>query len=153
MNRLLLMSMTLLCALAACSSRDSLDGRGPDEYMTMSNPPLILPPDFSLRAPETPVETASVVPTQTAPAENAAVSAGEKALLNEMGPSDADIRKKLDEDAAAYEKNTPVLDKKLKSRKAATTVKPEQEAEKLQQKGVSTTGKKKAAKKPSKKQH
>jgi len=151
MKRLLFVSMTVLCALSACSSRDSLNGRGPDEYMTMSNPPLILPPDFSLRAPETPAE-APAPATQASSDAKTAVSDGEKALLKQTGTADADIRKKLDEDAAAYEKNTPVLDKKLKSDKAAKTVKPEQEAEKLQQKGVATTGKTKPAKKVSKAQ-
>ena len=51
MKKFVLTLTVAFLALGACSSKDSLEKRGPDEYMVLTNPPLVLPPDFTLRAP------------------------------------------------------------------------------------------------------
>lgn len=47
--------VALLCALAACGGgvRDAmgLKGRAPDEFRVVSNAPLVVPPEFTLRPP------------------------------------------------------------------------------------------------------
>lgn len=137
-----LISCAILCAVcAACASRDALDNRGPDEYMVMSNPPLVLPPDFALRAPEK--QSADAAPnaleqkikkdaaakdgamkdgkaTPAAVSETAkngaakapsSLSDGERAMLGKTGAGDENIRETLAQDREKYEKETLVLDK------------------------------------------
>lgn len=118
-----LISCAILCAVcAACASRDALDNRGPDEYMVMSNPPLVLPPDFALRAPEK--QSADAAPNaleqkikKDAAAKNGAMKApssltdGERAMLGKTGAGDENIRETLAQDREKYEKETLVLDK------------------------------------------
>lgn len=118
-----LISCAVLCAVcAACASRDALDNRGPDEYMVMSNPPLVLPPDFALRAPEK--QSADAAPNaleqkikKDAAAKNGAMKApssltdGERAMLGKTGAGDENIRETLAQDREKYEKETLVLDK------------------------------------------
>lgn len=118
-----LISCAILCAVcAACASRDALDNRGPDEYMVMSNPPLVLPPDFALRAPEK--QSADAAPNaleqkikKDAAAKNGAAKApsslsdGERAMLGKTGAGDENIRETLAQDREKYEKETLVLDK------------------------------------------
>ena len=118
-----LISCAVLCAVcAACASRDALDNRGPDEYMVMSNPPLVLPPDFALRAPEK--QSADAAPNaleqklkKDAAAKDGAMKApssltdGERAMLGKTGAGDENIRETLAQDREKYEKETLVLDK------------------------------------------
>ena len=118
-----LISCAVLCAVcAACSSRDALDNRGPDEYMVMSNPPLVLPPDFALRAPEK--QSADAAPNaleqkikKDAAVKDGAMKApssltdGERAMLGKTGAGDENIRETLAQDREKYEKETLVLDK------------------------------------------
>lgn len=118
-----LISCAVLCAVcAACASRDALDNRGPDEYMVMSNPPLVLPPDFALRAPEK--QSADAAPNaleqkikKDAAAKDGAAKApsslsdGERAMLGKTGAGDENIRETLAQDREKYEKETLVLDK------------------------------------------
>lgn len=118
-----LLSCAILCAMcAACASRDALDNRGPDEYMVMSNPPLVLPPDFALRAPEK--QSADAAPNaleqkikKDAAAKDGAMKApssltdGERAMLGKTGAGDENIRETLAQDREKYEKETLVLDK------------------------------------------
>lgn len=118
-----LISCAVLCAVcAACASRDALDNRGPDEYMVMSNPPLVLPPDFALRAPEK--QSANAAPNaleqkikKDAAAKDGAMKApssltdGERAMLGKTGAGDENIRETLAQDREKYEKETLVLDK------------------------------------------
>lgn len=132
-----LISCAVLCAVcAACASRDALDNRGPDEYMVMSNPPLVLPPDFALRAPEK--QSADAAPNalerkikkdaaakdgkatpaaMNEAAKNGAAKApsslsdGERAMLGKTGAGDENIRETLAQDREKYEKETLVLDK------------------------------------------
>ena len=52
----------LFFCLAGCADRFSLDkGRGPDPQGFVTNNPLVLPPDYLLRAPQLP-ETDTKVP-------------------------------------------------------------------------------------------
>ena len=118
-----LISCAVLCAVcAACASRDALDNRGPDEYMVMSNPPLVLPPDFALRAPEK--QSADAAPNaleqklkKDAAAKDGAMKApssltdGERAMLGKTGAGDENIRETLAQDREKYEKEPLVLDK------------------------------------------
>lgn len=118
-----LISCAVLCAVcAACASRDALDNRGPDEYRVMSNPPLVLPPDFALRAPEK--QSADAAPNaleqkikKDAAAKDGAMKApssltdGERAMLGKTGAGDENIRETLAQDREKYEKETLVLDK------------------------------------------
>ena len=132
-----LISCAVLCAVcAACASRDALDNRGPDEYMVMSNTPLVLPPDFALRAPEK--QSADAAPNalerkikKDAAAKDGAMkdgkatpatmseaakapfslSDGERAMLGKTGAGDENIRETLAQDREKYEKETLVLDK------------------------------------------
>ena len=139
-------ALSVLCALcAACSSRDSLKNRGPDEYLVLSNPPLVLPPDFTLRAPEKKTvapasETIGKKILKTSEKNDKNLSVGEKAFLQKTGKGDENIEAVLNEERQTYEEKTPVLDKKLKNNPAEETLDASKEAAALREKGVKTTG-------------
>lgn len=135
-TKLITCCAVLCCVCAACASRDALDNRGPDEYMVVSNPPLVLPPDFTLRAPEK--QSADNAPNaleqkikKSAAArdvqkEKSALSDGDRALLGKTGAGDENIRETLTQDREKYEKETPVLDKALKGNPSDKGVSAEQ---------------------------
>lgn len=149
MKKFVLTLTVAFLALGACSSKDSLEKRGPDEYMVLTNPPLVLPPDFTLRAPvktEEPAVSAAqervkkdfALPAAKQSGEK--LSEGESALLQKAGKGDENIKEILKKNDDEYEKNTLVLDKKLKTAPTQASVNAQKEAETLQKQGVKTPG-------------
>ena len=80
----------LLCVLAGCGDRYSLDERrGPDATGFTTSNPLILPPDYLLRAPEQ-KQTATPEPaaTSSAPATEDPASDGVPPLFPESAAAE-----------------------------------------------------------------
>lgn len=150
----LLLSVSLFAVtLTACSNRYALEGRGPDEYTVLSKPPLSLPPDFTLRAPEPQKKaTASQTSTsqqakealtgktQTTKKDESKLTAGENALLKNT-KEDENIRNELQNDGEADD-DALYLEKKIQEWQGETDeiLDADTAAEELKEQGVKTTG-------------
>lgn len=154
MKTLCFFPAVFLAALSGCTDRYALDNRGPDEYSVMANPPLSLPPDFMLRAPEpekharknaaeavlTHRETQEAVIPET---QETALSDGERALLGETPDSGNDaVREQLKDDEAALNDDSLYLERKIREWKEENgeSLDAEKEAGKLRERGIGTTG-------------
>ena len=166
-----------LVAIAGCIAATSLSGCtsakrafgmqkvAPDEFTVVTKPPLVLPPDYSLRPPQPGAPNpAQLEPGGTAEAalfgreglsDNAmGYTSGETSLLDTTGGAGAspDIRKVLNaETASLVEKDSTIADKILfwqePSAEPADVIDPVKESERL--KGGKTAKKPaEAAKKP-----
>ena len=111
--------LALSASLSACDNVSSALGFGknpPDEFAVVRSAPLTLPPDFTLRPPRpgeprpneaTARDQAESVLLQEAgvsPAENAAATSGEAALIERAGATDVDpnIRQIVDREFAGF---------------------------------------------------
>ena len=114
-----LVVLALSASLSACDNLSSALGFGknpPDEFAVVRSAPLTLPPDFTLRPPRpgeprpneaTVRDQAESVLLQEAgvsPAENAAATSGEAALIERAGATDVDpnIRQIVDREFAGF---------------------------------------------------
>ncbi|HET6606628.1 MAG TPA: DUF3035 domain-containing protein [Rhodopila sp.] len=120
----------------------------PDEFTVTTRAPLSMPPDYNLRPPRPgaprPQEQSSrqqaeaaLVPQLALAAPQGSSSPGQTALLQEIGPAaPADIRTKVDHDAANSSASEGFIDKLLYWRKPDSnlaTVDPGKEASRLRQ--------------------
>jgi hypothetical protein len=143
----------LLC-LSGCASDISrtfgLTRDAPDEFQVTTRAPLSMPPDYTLRPPEpgaarpqemsTPRAAEAALVPQVALASgspSSQVSPGEQALLTAAGPpAPADIRSKVDADAAAEADSRSLTDYLMFWRTKpppGVAVDPQKEAERLRQ--------------------
>jgi hypothetical protein len=106
-------ALLLLALLTACSDFKETVGLGrntPDEFDVVNNPPLTLPPDYTLRPPERGMQTATgSVPAVSVAASaagapipaSAATSPGVAAFLTQANAAEAkpDIRAQIDKES------------------------------------------------------
>ena len=106
-------ALALVASLSACESLNEtfgFDKKAPDEFAVARNAPLTLPPDYTLRPPQpgAPIANQASMRDQAesvllqeagvSPAESAAATSGETALIERAGAADVDpnIRQSLD---------------------------------------------------------
>lgn len=86
--------LLLLFCLSGCADRYSLDkGRGPDPQGIVANNPLVLPPDYLLRAPE----PAAPVQNQKTPEESKNISETPAAASVSETPADSPVSEPAEE--------------------------------------------------------
>ena len=93
-------SLVSLAALSACGSNSLFDRDRPDEFAVSRQPPLVIPPDFSLTPPRPgqPRPQTGGVQQQTLEAMFGgpqARSITEQVVVNQAGDSDAGIRSSI----------------------------------------------------------
>ncbi|CAH2601194.1 conserved exported protein of unknown function [Rhodovastum atsumiense] len=153
--RILFAAALLPLALAGCGGDDisrsfGLTRDAPDEFQVTTRAPLSMPPDFSLRPPRPgaarPQEMTSRQAAEAALAPQAVLqdnqpaggmSAGQQAFVAAAGPAaPADIRRKLDADAAREQTDRGFADKLMfwrSPRDKAVVVDPQKEAQRLRE--------------------
>lgn len=111
--------LALSASLSACDNLSSALGFGknpPDEFAVVRSAPLTLPPDFTLRPPRPgeprpneasvrdQAESVLLQEAGVSPAENAAATSGEAALIERAGATDVDpnIRQIVDREFAGF---------------------------------------------------
>lgn len=125
--------MCSLLALAGCGDKLTrtfgLTRDAPDEYTVTTRAPLSMPPDYNLRPPrpgaprpqeqsETQQAQEALVPALALGAPKGGDSPGQAALLAQTGPAaPADIRRRVDADAATASGDDSFVDKLLYWRK------------------------------------
>ncbi len=153
---------TACLAVAGCSGEDLSRQIGivrdvPDEFQVTTRAPLSMPPDFTLRPPEpgaarpqelsapqsaeaTLVPQAALAPDAAAPSQapsQSGSSPGQQALLGQLGkPAPADIREKLQRDAAVDSPGSGLTDQLMFWRKPqppGTVVDPQKETQRLRE--------------------
>ncbi len=114
--------------LAACSSDEltrtfGLTRDAPDEFQVTTRAPLSMPPDFTLRPPRPGVTRpqemtqrqqaeAALTPDAALAQPGAPVTPGQQALVDAAGgPAPADIRNRVDNEAALDTPNRPLTDR------------------------------------------
>ncbi len=141
-----------LLALAGCSGDEvsrtfGITRDAPDEFAVTTRAPLSMPPDYALRPPRPgalrPQEQSARAAAEGALVPQAALqpaaqmTPGQQALLQAAGrPAPADIRSKLDEDAALAVTDRPITDRLLFWRAPpapGTVVDPTREAQRLRE--------------------
>lgn len=139
-------------ALGGCSENMTrtfgLTRDAPDEFTVTTRAPLSMPPDYNIRPPRPgaprPQEQSdrqqaeeALVPQLALGAPKGGMSAGQEALLAQSGPSaPADIRRRVDQDAATEAGNDSFVDKLLYWRKPdiiGAQVDPTKESQRLRQ--------------------
>lgn len=131
----LLCGLVLLCGCSEGLTRTfGLTRDAPDEFTVTTRAPLSMPPDYNLRPPRPgatrPQEVSDRQQAEEALAPQLALtppkgqeSAGQQALLAQIGaPAPADIRRKVDADAAQDAGNDGLIDKLLYWRKPNTNL-------------------------------
>jgi hypothetical protein len=148
-------ALLLVCgvALLGCSREElqrdfGLTRDAPDEFTVTTRAPLTIPPDFALRPPRPgaprPQEQstgqsgeAALVPQAALGQGSADASPGQEALLAAAGPpAPADIRRKVDEEAAHEASDRSLTDKLMFWRKPpppGVVVDPQKEAQRLRE--------------------
>lgn len=146
---------SLLCGLlllSGCGDKLSrtfgLTRDAPDEYTVTTRAPLSMPPDYNLRPPRPgaarPQEQSerqqaeeALVPQLALGAPKGSASPGQEALLAQIGtPAPADIRRKVDQDAATEAGSDGFIDKLLYWRKpdaSLAQVDAQKESQRLRQ--------------------
>jgi hypothetical protein len=154
-NRILLAAAFMPLVLAGCGSGDDISRSfgltrdAPDEFQVTTRAPLSMPPDYTLRPPragaarpqeQTPRDAAeaALAPQSALSGPQAdANSAGQAALLSATGPAaPADIRSKVDTDAAMAQSDRGFADKVMFWRTPAdpsVVLDPEREAQRLRE--------------------
>jgi hypothetical protein len=154
-RRTLTAFIPLMCGLlmlSGCSDSMTrtfgLTRDAPDEFTVTTRAPLSMPPDYNLRPPRPgsprPQEQSArqqaeeaLVPQLALGAPQGTSSPGQSALLQEIGPAaPADIRAKVDQDAANSGASDGFIDKLLYWRKpdsSVAQVDPAKEANRLRQ--------------------
>jgi len=151
-------AVALLCSLSACSSGElsrtfGISRDSPDEFTVTTRAPLSVPPEMSLPPPhpgaprpneDSPrqaaeaalVPQAALAPAQTAES-GAALSPGQQALLQASGPpAPADIRRKVDQEAALDNPGDSFVDRLMFWRspdEPGVVVDPEKETQRLRE--------------------
>ena len=109
-------SLAALAGLSACGSTSLFDRDRPDEFAVTRQPPLVIPPDFTLTPPRPgePRPQVGGVQQQTLQAMfggPAARSSSEAAVLDRAGTGDAGIRSSLgDPDTNTVDKGAVTRD-------------------------------------------
>lgn len=155
-SRIFLAAAFLPLALAGCGNGSDvsrtfgLTRDAPDEFQVTTRAPLSMPPDYTLRPPrpgaarpqeQSPREAAeAALAPQSALSANergGETSAGQQALLSASGPAaPADIRQKVDADAAAVQSDRSFGDKMMFWRTPpdkSVVVDPQREAQRLRE--------------------
>jgi hypothetical protein len=91
------LGLSLLTVLSACGSSGLFDRDRPDEFAVSRQPPLVIPPDFSLTPPKPGEARPQVGNTQQQTLEAlfggaAARSVAESAVVGQAGRADSSIR-------------------------------------------------------------
>jgi hypothetical protein len=148
-----LLAIGLATTTAGCSSSKmartfGLTRDAPDEFTVTTQPPLSMPPDYSLRPPrpgmprpqqqpESQQAEEALIPQLALGAPQAGSSPGQAALLQQAGPAaPANIRRQVDQDSRLAQADESFLDKVLYWRKPDNQdvlVDPQKESQRLRQ--------------------
>jgi hypothetical protein len=147
-----ILPLGLVLALAGCGGDDlsrtfGLTRDAPDEFQVTTRAPLSMPPDYSLRPPRPgasrPQEATAQADAEAALVPEAALAApgttspGQEALVEAAGkPAPADIRRRVEADAALDSPGRSFTDRLLFWRKTpqpGVAVDPQREAQRLRE--------------------
>lgn len=143
---LLLLALPLILGVPACSGMKKtlgMEKSAPDEFAVVERAPLTVPPNFNLMPPQpgakprheahTSDTAQGLVLGSQSSAPKAQRSASENALLSKAGPSDAAIRKELDDNADEDMDDATVAQKiGISSGKSGKALDPSTESKRLQ---------------------
>jgi hypothetical protein len=153
-SRIILVAGFLPLALAGCSTNDlsrtfGLTRDSPDEFQVTTRAPLSMPPDYTLRPPRPgaprPQELSSRQEAEATLAPQAAlasaqggdISPGQQAMVSAAGPpAPADIRRRVDADAALTQSDRGFADRVMFWRTPpdrSVVVDPQREARRLRE--------------------
>lgn len=133
------------CGDSSLSRSFGLTRDTPDEFSVTTQQPLSMPPDFNLRAPDpgaprpqdrSPAVAAEAVLVPGAGgADNTGMSRGQEALVQEAGPpAPANIRQRVDRDAALASTDRSLVDRLMfwrKPDKPGVIVDPTRESQRI----------------------